>query len=1750
MISDVYLKDIRGLNCLHVAAIEGHLNLCKTLLTNYKFDVNIADNGGRTALHSSAQSGNCDLFKYIAGMVGDVYLKDIRGLNCLHVAASKGHLNLCKTLVTKYKFNVNMENHNGRTALHSSAQSGNYDLFKYFAGLISDVYLKDIRGLSCLHVAAMEGHLNLCKTLVTKYKFDANIKNHDGRTALHSSAQSGNYDLFKYIAGKISDVYLKDIRGLNCLHVAAIEGHLNLCKTLLTKYKFDVNIADNGERTALHFSAQSGNYDLFKYIAGMISDVYLEDIGGLNCLHVAAMEGHSNLCKTLVTKYKFDVNITNHNGRTALHSSAQSGNYHLFKYFAGVISDVYLKDIRGLNCLHVAAIEGHLNLCKTLVTKHEFDVNIANNDGGTALLSSAQSGNYDLFEYIAGMVSDAYVKDMRGLNCLHVAAIKGHLNLCKTLVTKYKFDVNIANHNGRTALHSSAQSGNFDLFKYIAGIISDVYLKDIRGLNCLHVAAIEGHLNLCRTLVTKYKFDVNITNHNGRTALHASAQSGNYDLFKYFAGLISDVYLKDIRGLNCLHVAAMEGHLNLCKTLVTKYKFDVNVENNDGGTSLHCSAQSGNYDLFKYLADMINDVYLKDIRELNCLHVAAIEGHLNLCKTLVTKLKFDVNIADNGGRTALHFSAQSGNYDLFKYFAGTITDLYLKDIRGLNCLHVAAMEGHSNFCKTLVTKHKFDVNIANHNGRTALHSSAQSGNYDLFKYFAGLISDIYLKDIRGLNCLHVAAIEGHLNLCKTLVTKHKFDVNVANNDGGTALHSSAQSGNYDLFKYFAGLISDVYLKDIRGLNCLHVAAMKGHLNLCKTFVTKYKFDVNIPNHNGRTALHSSAQSGNYNLFKYIGDMISDVYLKDIRGLSCLHVAAMEGHLNLCKTLVTKYKFHVNIANHNGRTALHSSAQSGNYDLFKYFAGLMSDVYLKDIRGLNCLHVAAIEGHLNLCKKLVTKHKFDVNVANNDGGTSLHSSAQSGNCDLFKYIASMISDVYLKDIRGLNCLHVAAIKGHLNLCKTLVTKYKFDVNIANHNGRTALHSSAQSGNYDLFKYIGNMISDAYLRDIRGLSCLHVAAMEGHLNLCKALVTKYKFDVNIANHNGRTALHSSAQSGNYDLFKYIGGMISDVYLKDIRGLNCLHVAAMEGNLNLSKTLVTEYKFDVNIADNGGWTALHSSAQSGNYDLFKYIASMISDVYLKDIRGLNCLHVAAIEGHLNLCKTLVTKYKFDVNIADNGGRTALHSSAQSGNYDLFKYIAGMISDVYVKDIKGLNCLHVAAMEGHLNLCKTLVTKYKFDVNIANHNGRTALHSSAQSGNYDLFKYFAGLISDVYLKDIRGLNCLHVATMEGHLNLCKTLVTKYKFDVNIADNGGRTALHSSAQSGNYDLFEYIAGMISDVYLKDIRGLNCLHMAAMEGHLNLCMTLITKHKFDVNIADNGGRTALHSSAQSGNYNLFKYLAGLISDIYLKDIRGLNCLHMAAIKGHLNLCKTLVTKHKFDVNIADNDGWTALHCSARSGNYELVAYFTDTVTDIYVETAEGMNCLHIASRYGHLKICKRFLVEYCFDVNLTDKNGCTALHYSAKSGNFNLFLYVLEKGTDMYFKTNRMENVLHFSASGGHYEICEFVLKNFTKDYKYAFSKNQYTLNGKLYRNEVFYKYDAIFLHAMDIDGNTYLHLAAKGNHAKICDLLLKYDEEIVTLLNKKDETARQIAKSNGFCDVLNALKGVYEKGGMFFFRC
>ena len=1292
-------------------------------------------------------------------------------------------------------------------------------------------------------------------------------------------------------------------------------------------------------------------------------------------------------------------------------------------------------------------------------------------------------------------------------------------------------------NDGSKALHFIAENGNYELVIFFIDNGNNILLKTSDGLNCLHIAASDGHLDLCKTLINKHNFDVNITNNEGWTVLHYSARSGSFELTKLFIDTETDISLTIKDGSNCLHTVAVKGNSNLIETLVNKYKFDVNAANNEGCTALHCSAQNGSYELINFFIKNGVDVLLKTKNRMNCLHIAASNGHFILCKTLTDICNFDMNMDDNKGWTELHHSARSGNCELIKFFIDTGTDISLKTKEKRNYLHTAAAKEDFTLIETLIiSTYNFDVNVTDNEGWTPLHYSVDGGSYELIKFFIDKGANFSLKTKDGFNCYHIAALNGHLNLCNALIYRHKLDVKMATEPGWTALHISVKTGSYELMKIFTDEGNDSQLKTKDGANCLHIAAGNGHLSLCKLRTRKHNFYMSMSDNERMTAVHHSAKNGSYELIKFFIDKGTGIRLKTKFGSNSLHIAALQGNLNLCKILTTQHEFYVNVVESNGWTVLHK--------LIKFFIDKGADILLRTKNGLNCLHIAALHGYLSLCKILVDKHIFDVNMADNIEWKVLHFTARNGSYELIKFFTNKGADILLKTKKGSNCLHIAADKEHLNLCKTLISEHNFDLDITDNDGWKVLHYSTRSGSFELIKSFidrGTIIS---LKTKKGRNCLHIEATKGDFNLSEILIEKYKFDVNVTDNEGWTSLHFSVLRDSYELVKFFIDKGANFLLKTKDGLNCLHIATKSGLLNLGKALTNKSDFDIDMADNNGWMALHFSASISSYQLIKLNGG---DISLKTKQGRNCLQMAAATGHLNLRSIFTDRYKLNVNMTDAFGWTGIHHAVANVSHGLVEFFIDSETDILCRAKDRSNCLRIASFKGHLNLCNTLVDKYKFDLDIANNDGYAPLHCCALTGNYELIKFFIDKGTDISLKTKEGSNCLHIAALHGHFDLCKTLINRHNFDVHMTTESGWTALHCSAEYGSYELLKLFIDKGTDVLLKTDSGLNCLHIAARNGHLNLCETLISKHKFDVELTCEKGWTALHSAAENGSYELLKYFMDKVTNVLLQTKDGWNCLHIAAFNGHLNLCKTLINNYKFHVHVTNYSGLTALHVSVINGGFELVKFFIDMGSDIHLKSYDGANCLHIAAFYGHMNLCKMFVEKYNFDVHQVTDDKRTALHLASENGNFSLFLYLLEKGSAIYHKARHMDNALHISAYYGHFDICDFVLKYFTKDYEYNNTRRQYELNSNSYKSQIFYKYNVIFLHAMNVDGNTYLHLAAAGNQPKVCELLLKHDLGFITLLNKSDETARDIAKKYDHKDVLQVLKAHFDRIGMFF---
>lgn len=119
-------------------------------------------------------------------------------------------------------------------------------------------------------------------------------------------------------------------------------------------------------------------------------------------------------------------------------------------------------------------------------------------------------------------------------------------------------------------------------------------------------------------------------------------------------------------------------------------------------------------------------------------------------------------------------------------------------------------------------------------------------------------------------------------------------------------------------------------------------------------------------------------------------------------------------------------------------------------------------------------------------------------------------------------------------------------------------------------------------------------------------------------------------------------------------------------------------------------------------------------------------------------------------------------------------------------------------------------------------------------------------------------------------------------------------------------------------------------------------------------------------------------------------------------------MHIAARKGYLEIVKALLDKGT-DINATNYDGDTALNEAAGCGRLEVVQFLLDKGASFEARNEEGCTALHIACEVGCLGIVKA-LLEKGSDVNVvSEKNGDTPRHESARMNCYNIVEYLVEE---------------------------------------------------------------------------------------------------------------------------------------------
>lgn len=284
-----------------------------------------------------------------------------------------------------------------QTPLHVAAEDGKTNEVRRLLNDIAVVDAFDRWNRTPLHLAAERGHVGIVQELLASGA-DANATTKLGETPLFFALRYWQGDE-NYAAGKAhwtmlantllaagAKFDLTNSSGLTPLQLAASARNGNSeIVGLFIKGGANVNAAEEGGDSALHFAANSGKTENVKILLEAGANVHARGRGDDTPLHSATW--HSDATAALIKLFieaGADVNAKNANGETPLHRMSPAGESAWVSELLKAGANPNAKASDGETPLHKAAEAGRADIV-LLLLEAKADVNAADNEGRTPL---------------------------------------------------------------------------------------------------------------------------------------------------------------------------------------------------------------------------------------------------------------------------------------------------------------------------------------------------------------------------------------------------------------------------------------------------------------------------------------------------------------------------------------------------------------------------------------------------------------------------------------------------------------------------------------------------------------------------------------------------------------------------------------------------------------------------------------------------------------------------------------------------------------------------------------------------------------------------------------------------------------------------------------------------------------------------------------------------------------------------------------------------------------------------------------------------------------------------------------------------------------------------------------------------------------------------------------------------------------------------------------------------------------------
>lgn len=788
------------------------------------------------------------------------------------------------------------------------------------------------------------------------------------------------------------------------------------------------------------------------------------------------------------------------------------------------------------------------------------------------------------------------------------------------------------------------------------------------------------------------------TNEWDLTPTHLAAYDGKLDILQALIEAGADITLRTKNtGITPLHCAAIKGHCEVAKLLLANGS-DPSWTDNDGRTASHRAARHNQCDMLQALA-------------------AAGDG---------------LGAVDRNGSSLLHAAALGGAREAFEMLVHTRADtLRWKNDIGWTPVHVAIVDSSVEMVKVILdvaAGHKFQDTSFNIDGArfddgvTPLIQAAGIGSQEVVELLLDYGANIHTTDHLERSALHSSVSSGHTEVVRALI-RRGADVNARHR--GDAMYAVLDAVRFGHTETLHALLeAGARLSDVttdEGYTALHIAASQGHLGLLRRLLNKnLSLDINAKTVEGSTPVNTATYAGRVDVVRMLLDRGANASIVDSAGWTPLHWAVEGNHPRIVKILF-EHGADPSAESADGDTPL--SMAPGfleGTDLEHMEMALRLGIEDASSSGANKIALkqllsAAEFGNLDLITSLLQDGGVSVNLADEDGYTSLLFASENGQHEAVRLLIRMGGEVNAKNAVGENCIWLASRYGHEAVVRTLLENGA-DVDSADELEQTAISAAAEGGHMRVVESLLEKGADVGIRTSYGETVHRFAAKGGHDDVVHVLQAhEAKNRPQMTSDLPETSSAPTPENGPQHAVDIMDGNSGGTTLglepyPESGGSPQAAVSSVASDGEIA-SLRSHDGVDADGSD-GGDAYDHYSEDSlvsmAFYGMNAAVARLIRAGHAfnkKDQHGYLALGMAAAQGHVSTVRTLLD-HGFDPDLQDDKGRTALWLAAYNGRHEVAQVLIDAGANLEIVDNYILcSPLMNAAHRGHIKVLRLLL-------------------------------------------------------------------------------------------------------------------------------------------------------------------------------------------------------------------------------------------------------------------------------------------------------------------------------------------------------------------------------------------------------------------------------------------------------------